>query len=71
MNETVEMSKLRGEISILKEELQRVKIVAEQDRKRADSLHNTNRELNLELHRAFEQGKAAMRCEIKALLQIN
>jgi hypothetical protein len=30
MNETVEMSKLRGEISILKEELQRIKIVAEQ-----------------------------------------
>jgi hypothetical protein len=36
MNETVEMSKLRGEISILKEELQRIKIVAEQEKSRAN-----------------------------------
>lgn len=49
MNETVEMSKLRGEISILKEELQRLKIVAEQEKNRASTYSDIISDLQEEL----------------------
>lgn len=63
MNETVEMSKLRGEISILKEELQRIKIVAAQEKNRSDSFADLQQELEIiikqrdELYRALQQIK--------------
>ena len=55
MNETVEMSKLRGEISILKEELQRLKIVAEQERNRADAHSDSFADLQEELEKTIKQ----------------
>ncbi|WP_287664426.1 hypothetical protein [Accumulibacter sp.] len=55
MNETVEMSKLRGEISILKEELQRIKIVAEQEKKRADFNYEFSTNLQKKLAEVIEE----------------
>ena len=55
MNETVEMSKLRGEISILKEELQRMKIVAEKEKNRADWNYEQHNDLQQELEKTKEQ----------------
>ena len=55
MNETVEMSKLRGEISILKEELQRLKIVAEQEKNRADAHSDSFADLQEELEKTIKQ----------------
>ena len=55
MNETVEMSKLRGEISILKEELQRLKIVAEREKNRANWNYEQYSDLQQELEKTKEQ----------------
>ena len=55
MNETVEMSKLRGEISILKEELQRIKIVAEREKNRADAHSDSFADLQEELEATIKQ----------------
>ena len=55
MNETVEMSKLRGEISILKEELQRLKIVAEKEKNRANQNASQYGNLYQELEKTKEQ----------------
>ena len=55
MNETVEMSKLRGEISILKEELQRLKIVAEQEKNKADALSSAYDTMYMELKTTIKQ----------------
>jgi predicted nucleic acid-binding Zn-ribbon protein len=55
MNETVEISKLRGEISILKEELQRIKIVAEQEKSRANWNYEQYNDLQQELEKTKEQ----------------
>ncbi len=55
MNETVEMSKLRGEISILKEELQRMKIVAEKEKNRANWNYEQHKDLYQELEKTKEQ----------------
>jgi predicted ribosome quality control (RQC) complex YloA/Tae2 family protein len=55
MNETVEMSKLRGEISILKEELQRIKIVAEQEKNKADALSSAYDTMYMELKTTIKQ----------------
>lgn len=55
MNETVEMSKLRGEISILKEELQRIKIVAESEKSRANWNYEQHNNLQQELLKTKEQ----------------
>jgi len=55
MNETVEMSKLRGEISILKEELQRIKIVAEREKNRANWNYEQYNDLQQELEKTKEQ----------------
>lgn len=55
MNETVETSKLRGEISILKEELQRLKIVAEQEKNRANWNYKQHNNLQQELLKTKEQ----------------
>ena len=55
MNETVEMSKLRGEVSILKEELQRIKIVAEREKKRADFNYEFSTNLQKKLAEVIEE----------------
>ena len=55
MNETVEQSKLRGEISILKEELQRIKIVAEREKNRADAHSDSFADLQEELEATIKQ----------------
>ena len=55
MNETVEMSKLRGEISILKEELQRIKIVAEREKNRADINYAFSIDLEKKLAEVIEE----------------
>ena len=55
MNETVEMSKLRGEISILKEELQRIKTTAEREKERADAHSDCLVDLQEELEKTIKQ----------------
>ncbi len=55
MNETVEMSKLRGEISILKEELQRLKIVAKEEKNKADALSSAYDTMYMELKTTIKQ----------------
>ena len=55
MHETVEMSKLRGETSILKEELQRIKIVAEREKNRADAHSDSFADLQEELEATIKQ----------------
>ena len=55
MNETVEMSKLRGEISILKEELQRIKTTAEREKERADALSSAYDTMYMELKTTIKQ----------------
>ncbi len=55
MDETVEMSKLRGEISILKEELQRMKIGAKAEKKRADFNYEFSTNLPKKLAEVIEE----------------
>ena len=51
----VEMSRLRGEISILKEELQRVKTTAEREKERADAHSDCFLDMQKELEATIKQ----------------